>query len=239
MIGYGSIPGVCLPVSRIFFGTAIKPMLEGKSADEVLDAALSAGINAFDCARGYGQAERVLGSWIARRGCRERVVVLTKCGNVGLLGRVHVNGAVIHRELKQSLKELQTGYVDIYLLHRDDPKTPVGEFVETLNEAKTQGLIRCFGVSNWTHERIQKANEYAAQHGLEGFSVSSPNFGLARQVADPWGGACVTVSGPENAAARAWYAEQNMPVLAYSSLGRGFFSGRFLGGRRIIPFILR
>ena len=47
---------------------------------------------------------------------------------------------------------------------------------------------------------------------------------------DPWGGECVTISGPEHVAARQWYAENQMPVIAYSSLGRGFFSGRFASG---------
>ena len=226
-IAYGLIPGVELPVSRIFFGTAIKPMIAGNDASELLDAAVEAGINAFDCARGYGAAEKSLGSWIAKRDNREQVVVLTKCGNVGPFGRVHVNAGVIKRELRQSLKTLNTDYVDIFLLHRDDPKTPVSELIEALNEAKEHGLVRCFGVSNWTHERVQEANAYAEEHSMEGFSVSSPNFSLARQVNDPWGGACVSISGPENAPARTWYAEHNMPVLAYSSLGRGFLSGRF------------
>ena len=104
---------------------------------------------------------------------------------------------------------------------------PVGGCVETLNEAWRAGKIRVFGVSNWTHERIDEANAYAAAHGLQGFTVSSPNYGLADQVCDPWGGGCVTVSGPNNAAARAWYAANQMPLIAYSSLGRGFFSGKF------------
>lgn len=224
---YGSIPGVGMPVSRIVFGTAIKPMIAGEDASGLLDVALEAGINAFDCARGYGSAEKSLGAWISARDNREQVVVLTKCGNVGLLGHVHVDANVIRKELARSLKELRTDYVDIYLLHRDDPRTPVSEQVEAMNEAKAAGLVRCFGVSNWTHERIREANDYAASHGLEGFSVSSPNFSLVRQVKDPWGGGCVSISGPEGAKARAWYADIDMPVFAYSSLGRGFMSGRF------------
>lgn len=227
---YARIEGIALPVSRIFFGTAIGSMMMGKNAEALLDAVYGAGINAFDCARGYGRAEKVLGEWVKARNNRDRVVLLTKCGNVSMSGKVCVNRNVIEKELATSLKTLQTDYIDIYLLHRDDPNTPVSEVIDCLNEMKQQGKIKVFGVSNWTHQRIEEANAYASAHGLEGFCVSSPNFGLAEQVNDPWGGECVTISGAANADARAWYAEKQMPVIAYSSLGRGFFSGKFHSG---------
>lgn len=57
-------------------------------------------------------------------------------------------------------------------------------------------------------------------------TVSSPNFGLAQQYQDPWGGGCVSISGPEGQDARTWYEKNQMPVIAYSSLGRGLFSGK-------------
>ena len=226
----GRIPGVDKPVSRLFFGTAIPQMAMGGDANGLLDGVFALGVNAFDCARGYGGAEGSLGGWIRARGNRERVVILSKCGNVGLFGRVHINRGVIERELSESLRALGTDYIDVYLLHRDDPKTPLGEILETLNEMKQRGKIRAFGASNWTHDRIAEANAYAASHGMEGFAASSPNYGLAEQHADPWGGSCVSISGAENADARAWYAASAMPVIAYSSLGRGFFSGKFKSG---------
>lgn len=217
------------PVSRLFFGTATRSLIMGdyENSMALLDYAAASGINAFDCARGYGNAEAVLGRWMQERHNRSEVVILTKCGNVSPDGTVKVNREVIEKELAESLHTLQTDYIDIYLLHRDDPDTPLPEILETLNRAEKEGKIKTFGVSNWTHERIQEANECARKNGLEGFSVSSPNYGLARQVVDPWGGGCVTISGPENAEARAWYASSQMPVIAYSSLGRGFLSGRF------------
>lgn len=220
-------PGLERPVSRLFFGTAIRPMMMGADAMMLLDYAFASGINAFDCARGYGSAEAVLGKWMLERQNRRDVVILTKCGNVSADGKVAVNREVIERELEESLRNLRTDYIDIYLLHRDDPATPIAEIMETLNRIKREGKVRIFGVSNWSHERIQEANAYARENGLEGFSASSPNYGLARQIADPWGGGCVTVSGPEGREAREWYAKEQMPVIAYSSLGRGFFSGRF------------
>ena len=72
---------------------------------------------------------------------------------MNLLGQVHVSRKVILSELQKSLMMLGVSYIDIYLLHRDDPKTPVSEIVDTLNECRNQGKIRIFGVSNWTHER--------------------------------------------------------------------------------------
>ena len=221
------ISGLSLPVSSIFFGTAMPPvMTDGDGAGPLLDSVLAGGVNAFDCARSYGLAEKALGRWIRERGVRDQVIILSKCGDIRD-GRVEVNRRVIREQLAQSLDALGTDCVDLYLMHRDDPGTPVEEFIDTLNEARRQGMIRLFGVSNWTHERIAAANRYAAAKGLMGFSVSSPNYGLARQMRDLWGGGCVTLAGPENAAVRAWYRENQMPVIAYSSLGRGFFSGRF------------
>ena len=219
------IPGLDKPVSRILFGTAAFPMVLGISNSWMLDFAFSRGVNTFDSARGYGGAENSLGKWIKERNNREKVVVLTKCGNVSPEG-VHVDRGVIEKELAESLEALGTDYIDIYLLHRDDPNTPVSEFIDTLNRVKREGKIRIFGVSNWTDARIREANDYAKANGLEGFSVSSPYFGLARQMEDPWGGGCVAVTGPENEKARAWYEKTQFPLFAYSSLGRGMFGGR-------------
>ena len=225
-----TIPGLALQPSPLFFGTAMAPVMTGEEgAFELLDGVIASGVNAFDCARSYGKAEETLGQWIRERGCRDRVVLLTKGGDIRE-GRVEVNRQVIREQLARSLETLQTDCIDIYLLHRDDPNTPVEEMIDALNEARRAGQIRLFGVSNWTCRRIEEANRYAVQNGLEGISVSSPNFGLARQMKDLWGGGCVTLSGPENEDARTWYRENRMPVIAYSSLGRGFFSGRFRAG---------
>lgn len=227
--GYGAFPGVENPASRLFFGTANGPMIAGEDVSPLLDEMLDLGITAFDTARGYGQAERVLGDWMHARGNRDNLVLLSKCGDLKN-GLVHLDRQVIEQELAESLHALRTDRIDVYLLHRDDPNTPISEYIDTLNEAKRAGKIVCFGVSNWTVARIRAANAYAEATGQAGFCVSSPHYGLAEQVADPWGGGCVTVSGEGGAADRAWYAGNQMPVVAYSSLSRGFFSGKFRAG---------
>lgn len=227
---YGQIPYVNKRVSRILFGTAMEPFSTGGDGNELLDAMLAAGVNTFDIARSYANAELSVGRWMESRGNREQVVLLTKCGHPSIFGRKRVNEAEMRKDLEKSCRYLGTDYIDIYLLHRDDPDTDVGEIVEVFNALYAQGKIGAFGGSNWTHQRIAAANEYAYGHNLIPFSVSSPNYGLANQVGDPWGSGCVSISGPANRDARNWYATEQLPVIAYASLGRGLFSGRLKSG---------
>jgi aryl-alcohol dehydrogenase-like predicted oxidoreductase len=223
---YENIPYVDKKVSRILYGTATQPFMMGGDGNALLDEIYATGVNTFDVARGYMGAETSLGRWIKERDNREQVVILSKCAHPSMFGKKRVNEADIRKDFSRSSRALNTDYIDIYLLHRDDPDVEVGPIVETFNAMHTEGKIGAFGGSNWTHQRIEEANEYAYKHNLIPFTVSSPNFGLADQVQDPWGGGCVTISGPANESARAWYAKNQMPVIAYSSLGRGLFSGR-------------
>jgi aryl-alcohol dehydrogenase-like predicted oxidoreductase len=224
---YGTIPGVAKPVARLILGTMIISAQEPERSFALLDAVFEMGGNALDTAHVYagGNSERGIGQWMRARGNREQVIIISK-GCHHNADRRRVTPFDLAADLHDSLARLQTDYVDVYLLHRDDPSLPVGPIVEAFNEHWLAGRLRAFGGSNWTHDRIQAANDYAASRGLQPFTASSPNYGLAEQVLDPWGPGCVTLSGPQNAAARAWYQDSQMPVLAYSSLGRGFFSGR-------------
>ena len=132
----------------------------------------------------------------------------------------------VRDQVAQSLKRLRTDWIDLYILHRDDESRPVDEIVEVLNECVDKGQIRAFGGSNWKKHRIIEANEYANQHGLRGFTVTSPCFSLAEMVRDPWNGS-VSISGEANRAFREWLRDTQMPVFNYSALARGFLSGKF------------
>ena len=224
---YGEVPGVGKPVSRLVHGTIDINLPRLEEGCAVLDAVLEQGCNTFDTAHVYGggENERAVGHWINDRGIREEVVLLDK-GAHHNQDRRRLTPFDIAADLHDSLARLRTDYIDLYVLHRDDPDVPVGPIVEALNEHRDAGLIRAFGGSNWSHERIAQANEYAESHGLTPFALSSPNFSLAEQVEEPWGG-CASISGPEGVAAREWYARTQLPVFAWSSLARGFFSGRF------------
>ena len=223
---YQKIKNVEKPLSKIIFGCAIPVMIQGEDADELLDEVYAQGITTFDTAEHYGLSEASLGHWLKNRGNREKVVIISK-GCHPYDGRDRVTPENLKHDIEQSFERLGTDYIDIYLMHRDDPKVEPGPMVEILNEYHKAGRIGAFGGSNWTHQRIAEANQYAGEHGLIPFTVSSPNFGLCDQIGDPWGGGpgCVTISGPSNAEARAWYRDNQIPVLAYSSLGRGMFAG--------------
>src|SRR5207302_8132949 len=179
---------------------------------------------AIDTAHIYsgGNSERALGRWLQERGGREELVIIGK-GAHHNADRKRVTPEDITSDLRDTLARLKTGYVDLYILHRDDPDVPVGPIVEALNRHLEAGRIRAFGGSNWTPERLDEANAYAAAHGLQGFTASSPHLSLAVPNGEIWAG-CVDARSPE---AMAWYARTQMPLFAWSSQARGFFSGRF------------
>jgi len=213
--------------SRIVMGTMIIGLNNYEESEKLLDCAMGFGINAFDIAHGYGggDSERAIGKWMDERGNREGVFVITKGAHPNR-DRKRVTPYDITSDLMDSLARLRTDYIDVYLLHRDDEDLPVGPIVDILNEHRAAGRIRAFGGSNWKHGRIAQANAYAAANGLFPMTVSSPNYGLCEQVDDPWGPGCVTISGAIGEDARKFYKLTDMPVIAYSSLGRGMLSGR-------------
>ena len=224
---YGAVTGVPKPVSRLVQGTVPLSTADEAGSFALLDAVYEHGCRTFDTAHNYGkgECETVLGAWIRARGVRDEVVILGK-GAHPYDDRVRVTPDDITADLTESLARQGGDFIDIYVLHRDDPAVPVGPLVEVLNEHRRAGKIGVFGGSNWATHRIAAANAYAAAHGLQPFTVSSPNFSLAVQRTPPWAG-CRSISGPAGAAEREWYQAQGMPIFPWSSLAGGFFSGRF------------
>jgi aryl-alcohol dehydrogenase-like predicted oxidoreductase len=233
---YGQITGIQQPIAKLVMGTMVCTTDDMDSTCELLDAYVKAGGNCLDTAYIYGggKSERAIGEWMRMRNNRERMLLIDKGAHPRPDGLPRVNPHAIEEDLAESLERLGTDYIDLYLLHRDDPDYPVGPIVECLHAQQESGRIRAFGASNWTHRRIREANDYAAVHGLNGFVASSPYFGLAVQNEPPWTG-CVALDkeGWE------WHRERQFPLLPWSSQARGFFTGRYTPDIHTDPLVER
>ena len=224
---YGYVRGVDKPISRLVQGTVMVDEADREGSFALLDAVVELGGTAFDTARHYGHGnEAVVGGWVRARGLQDQVVIIGKGAHPTPDEPNRVTPAAIAADLDESLRQLGLETIDLYLLHRDDPDMPVGPIVAALNGHHRSGKIRAFGGSNWTHERIAEANAYAEAHGLIPFVASSPQFSLVEQIDEPWPG-CISIGGPGNAAAQAWYQANQMAVFSWSSLAGGFLSGGF------------
>ena len=218
------IPGVDKEISQLILGTMMYSPGEYEHSTEMLDNFFEAGGNALDTAHIYGggNSERLIGLWMKERGNRDEVFLIDKGGHPHGGVPVRVSPEFVSQDLKENLERLQTDYIDLYMLHRDDPETPVKTIIDYLNEEMQAGKIRAIAASNWHPHRIDEANAYAKNNGLNGFVACSNNISLAVPMEPMWGG-CVCVDDD----GRRWHEEKQFPLMPWSSQARGFFSGAF------------
>src|SRR5947209_362139 len=159
-------------LSRLVLGTMVMEPARLELTCALLDTWLEVGGNIIDTAHVYngGNSERAVGLWLRERGARERITILDKGAHPNA-DRVRVTPEDITCDLRDSLARLKTDYIDLYLLHRDDPPVPVGPIVEALEEHRRAGRIQAYGGSNWSTRRLEAANAYARAHGLQGFTA--------------------------------------------------------------------
>lgn len=222
-------------------------------AHQQLDAAFAAGVNFIDTAEmysvpprpeTYGETERIIGTWLKRRNNRRQVVLATKAaGPARLLPQAaHVRGGLAHfdrnnleQALHGSLERLQTDYIDLYQLHWPDRSTnhfgrlgytpvedeytvPILETLEVLGDFVQAGKVRYVGVSNETPWGVMRFLQLAEQHGLPRIvSIQNPYNLLNRTY--------------EIGLAEISHRER-VGLLAYSPLGFGVLSGKYLDGAR-------
>jgi aryl-alcohol dehydrogenase-like predicted oxidoreductase len=227
---YIDISGQARPVSVIGLGTTSSIFGPGGDdrVDDVVDVFLDAGGTCIDTAHiyGLGESEKALGRWLERSGRRDDIFLVTKgchprVDDDGCFGPPRVTPDAIKTDLSESLDRLGIDHVDLYLLHRDDESVEPGPLIEALNAEKEEGRIGGFGASNWTTDRIEEANRYAGDHGLEGFTVNSPGLSLARPTEMFYPGTLFA-----DDATRRWHADSQLPLLAWSTLAAGFAGGR-------------
>ncbi len=213
-----------LDIAPLMFGGNVF----GWTADEatshaLLDAFVDGGFNAVDTADVYsafvpgnkgGESETVLGTWFAKSGKRDKIVLATKLGMKMGEGKEGLSKAYIHAAVDASLKRLQTDYIDLYQAHRDDEATPQDETLEAFGELVAAGKVRAIGASNFTAARLDSALAISADRHLPRYETLQPLYNLYARAAYE--------AELEPACAKAGVA-----VIPYFSLASGFLTGKY------------
>lgn len=218
--------------SKILLGTAyFGETISEKDSFEIMDKYYSLGGRHIDTARLYaeGESEKIVGKWLKERKY-EDIFLSTKGGFQRTSDHPvsRLSEGELRSDLEKSLDALKISQIEFYWLHRDDERLEASEIITTMNKFIKEGKIKKFGASNWKIDRIEEANRYAKDNGLVGFSASQIRFSPA--IIAPSGNADRTLVDMDKESFY-YYAEKNMPVAAYASQGKGFFSKMVLAGK--------
>ena len=208
------IDGLDRDISQFIIGCDNRDHLEEGAI--IWDAWMEAGGNAFDTGFVYGGGlhEQVLGKWLKGRGVQDQAIVIVKGAHTP-----YCTPRAIETQLDISLDRLGLDHAPIYIMHRDNPDVPVGEFLDVLNGLQQAGRIGIFGASNWTITRFAKANALARANGQSAFSILNNNLSLAVMERPVWPG-CLTANTPQTLD---YLRETGTAHLSWSSQARGFF----------------
>ncbi|MBX3053085.1 MAG: aldo/keto reductase [Caldilineaceae bacterium] len=215
---------ICLGSSN--FGNGIPPA----DAYALMDTYVTCGGNFIDTAAVYANwlpgeknsSEKTIGRWLARSGQRARLVLATKGGHPDL-ATMHISRMSppkIVDDVETSLRNLQTDWIDLYWLHRDDTARPVAEIIDTLHGQVVAGNIRYFACSNWRPERIAAAQAYAAQKGITGFVANQMRWSLAAINPAAVDDSTTVAMDDET---YAYHKQSSLAAIPYSSQANGYF----------------
>jgi aryl-alcohol dehydrogenase-like predicted oxidoreductase len=213
-----------LEVSPLAFGGNVF----GWTADEtmsfrLLDAFVAEGFNLIDTADVYarwvpglegGESETIIGKWLKRSGKRQSVIIATKVGKEMGPDKKGLSRSYIFQAVEESLRRLQTDYIDLYQSHEDDTQTPLEETLDAFDRLIQDGKIRAIGASNFSAKRLAEALKVSEQCGYPRYQSLQPLFNLYD---------------------RAEYEkdleplcrEKGLAVISYFSLASGFLTGKY------------
>lgn len=217
-----------LLISPLIFGGNIF----GWTADEatshrLLDAFVAAGFNAIDTADVYsywvpghrgGESETIIGSWLKKRGGRDKVVIATKVGMEMPDGSKGLSKAYIMKSVEVSLRRLQTDYIDLYQSHEDDETVAQSEIVEAYARLIADGKVRVIGASNFSAKRLASAIDASARSGYPRYESMQPCYNLC----DRW---------EYEGDLQKLCVAQEVGVISYFSLASGFLTGKYRSKR--------
>ena len=230
---YTKINGTELNASKLVLGTDIfGTTYSCEDSFDLMDAFVDGGGNVLDTASCYADwnggeksaSEKTIGKWLCERKNRDKMIISTKgghpdCANMRIPRLLSKD---IDTDLENSLINLKTDYIDVYWLHRDDETRPVSEIMETLHRHVVKGNVRHLGASNWTHDRIRMANEYALKNNLTPFIASQIQYSVARLNEGTLINNMLGMSYGDKEYQK--YASDKLSMFSYTSVARGFFS---------------
>jgi len=200
----------------------------GWTADEsssfkILDAFLDKGFNLIDTADMYsrwvpghegGESETIIGKWLKKSGKRNQAVIATKVGLPMGEEKKGLSATYIQQAVEDSLRRLQTDYIDLYQAHKDDPDTPLAETLEAFTKLIQDGKVRAIGASNYGGARLVEALEVSRQKGLASYQTLQPEYNLYDRF--------VYESDLEPVC-----REHGLGVICYFALASGFLTGKY------------
>ena len=213
--------GIAIP-PLVFGGNVFGWSADAATSFKLLDALVDGGLNAIDTADMYstwapghtgGESETIIGDWLASRGGRDKLVIMTKVG-MDMPDGSGLSAAWIKTSVDRSLKRLQTDVIDLYQSHKDDEKTPLEETLGAYADLIKAGKVRAVGASNYTAQRLQEALAVAEAHGLPRYVSLQPHYNLVERPLFEESLEAVCLEG-------------HLGVIPYWSLASGFLTGKY------------
>jgi len=213
-----------IKVHRLAFGGNVFGWtIDEKQSFKILDAFVDSGLDLIDTADVYskwvpgnkgGESEIIIGNWLKKSGKRDKVVIATKVGKPMAEDKKGLSRAYITKAVEDSLKRLQTDYIDLYQSHDDDKETPLIETLEIYTDLIKQGKVRAIGASNYNGARLKEALQVSKDNGLAAYECLQPEYNLySREHYE-------TELEPV-------CRERNIGVITYYSLASGFLTGKY------------
>lgn len=213
-----------LEVSPLAFGGNVF----GWTADEtmsfrLLDAFVAEGFNLIDTADVYarwvqglegGESETIIGKWLKRSGKRQSVIIATKVGKEMGPDKKGLSRSYIFQAVEESLRRLQTDYIDLYQSHEDDMQTPLEETLDAFDRLIQDGKVRAIGASNFSAKRLAEALQVSEQYGYPRYQSLQPLFNLYDRA-------------DYEKDLEPLCREKGLAVISYFSLASGFLTGKY------------
>lgn len=200
----------------VFGGNVFGWTVDRDAGFAILDAFVGEGFTAIDTADVYGKgkSETMIGEWLKARGNRQSVHIFTKLGSEMAPDKKGLKAAYVKQAVEDSLKRLQTDYIDLYQSHRPDPETPHEETLEAFDVLIRSGKVRAVGSSNFTPGMIAEAHKVSVLKSLPRYETEQPLYNLYDR--DVFEGALQQLA-----------IRDEIGILPYFSLAAGFLTGKY------------